>query len=324
MNLHPDDGKLFYKLYSALMFYANQRLHILDEPVADAEAYAALSPFSRAKVRDALHVHKELIDQFVQGNPANLNADELGIVSSWKHALVGKFYVFRHLKNYTIFLSSGGSPNKAYGVLGLADPLEEVVGRRLPVLTNAVLLPFKGQIVYDGLIAIQPIAFGGGIKRMLNEEYNRAKETFGIITVLPEGSQAPAPAKKPKTGKSTKIKRRLEEVVDMIPCPIAGCWSLHGAEMAYYFDRNCECHVLEVWPVGFKEPVQHGGNGHPPDEDAVCCEFAEFDFTDLVEEVPLDRFHFSQMRQVFEIGWKEGGQDLELRIHIVPEEVDEA
>ena len=48
MNLHHEDGRLFYKLCSALMFYANQHLHILDEPGADAEAHAALSPFSRA------------------------------------------------------------------------------------------------------------------------------------------------------------------------------------------------------------------------------------------------------------------------------------
>ena len=322
MNLHPEDGRLFYKLYSALMFYANQRLHILDEPVADAEAYAALSPFSRAKVRDALHAHKELIDQFVGENPANLIGDELEVVSSWKHALVGKFYVFRHLKNYTVFFSSG-SPNKAYGVLGLADPLEEVVGRRLPVLTNAVLLPFKGQIIYDGLVAIQPISFGGGVKRMLNEEYSRAKKSFGIITVLPEGSQAPAPAKKSKKHESIKIKRRLEEVMEMIPCPITGCWSLYGAETAYYFDRNCKCHVWRCGQLSFEEPVPHSGNGHPPADDGICYEFAEFEFADLVKEVPLDHFHFSQRRQVFEIGWKEGGQELELRIHIVPKEVDE-
>ena len=33
MNVHPNDGRLFYKLYSALMFYANERLGVLDDPV---------------------------------------------------------------------------------------------------------------------------------------------------------------------------------------------------------------------------------------------------------------------------------------------------
>ena len=42
----------------------------------------------------------------------------------------------------------------------------------------------------------------------------------------------------------------------------------------------------------------------------------------MVKEVPLEHLHFSQRRQIFEIGWKEGGQDMELRVPIVPVEVD--
>ena len=206
MNLHPNDGRLFYRLYSALMFYANQRLKILDEPVADAKAYEALPFKSRIKVRDALHAQPQLIDQFVQENPASLMPDELEIVASWKHAVVGKFYIFRYLKNYTVFLSSGGSPNKAYGVLGLADPLEEVVGDSLPIFTGAVLLPFKGQIVYDGLLDAYAVSFGSNIRRSINEEYQEAKEAFGIITALPEGSQPPPSPKKPKKRESVTIK----------------------------------------------------------------------------------------------------------------------
>ena len=208
MNLHPDDGRLFYKLYSGLMFFTNGRLHTLDDPVADAKAYEALPPAPRVKVRDALHAQPELIDQFIADNPAGLSSDELEIVASWKLALVGKFYIFRYLAKYTVFLSSGGSPNKAYGVLGLADPIEEVIGPYLPIMVNAVLLPFKGQIIYDGLLASYPISFGGGMKRMLNNEYNQAKEAFGIITSLPEGSQPPPPPKKPRVRVASPAKGR--------------------------------------------------------------------------------------------------------------------
>jgi hypothetical protein len=54
-----------------------------------------------------------MIDEFVRDNPANLKADDVEIVVTWKHAVVGKFYVFRCLKKYTVFLTRGGSPNKA-------------------------------------------------------------------------------------------------------------------------------------------------------------------------------------------------------------------
>jgi len=131
MDLSPDDVRLFYKLYSALMFFASQRLHVLDEPVADAGAYEALPPESRMKVRDGLSAHKELIDQFVEGNPANLPLDELEIVADWRQAVVGKFYIFRHLKKYTIFLAAAASPTEPTAFSGWPTQ-----SRRSSVLTS--------------------------------------------------------------------------------------------------------------------------------------------------------------------------------------------
>ena len=122
---------------------------------------------------------------------------------------------------------------------------------------------------------------------------------------------------------SREIQRRLEEVMVLIPCPVSGCWSVHGAESAYDYDQGCECHILEVWPVGVREEVDEQANGHEGSGPDLLYELAEFDFTELVKAVPLKNFHFSQRRAVFEIGWKEFGQDLELRVHIEPEEADE-
>ena len=59
-----------------------------------------------------------------------------------------------------------------------------------------------------------------------------------------------------------EIQERLEEVFQSMPCPVSGCWGLHGCHYEYYYDEGCECHVLEVWPIGFEEPKEHGGNGH--------------------------------------------------------------
>jgi hypothetical protein len=122
---------------------------------------------------------------------------------------------------------------------------------------------------------------------------------------------------------SDPIQLRLEEVLLLIPCPVAGCWGMHGAKTAYYYDEGCESHVLEVWPKTFEDPEEHDGNGDEEADDGLCFGLAEFDFTELIKTIPLENFHFSQMRAIFEIGWKEFGQELELRIHIEPEEEDE-
>ncbi|MCH8333656.1 gamma-glutamyltransferase [Candidatus Sumerlaeota bacterium] len=102
---------------------------------------------------------------------------------------------------------------------------------------------------------------------------------------------------------------------------IAGSDSIAHAKT--YFDTDAESHVLEVRPVGIKESEEHGGNGHQQIEHGLLYELAEFDFTELAKEIPLEHFHFSQRRSIFEIGWEENGQQLELRVHLVPVEVCE-
>ena len=119
-----------------------------------------------------------------------------------------------------------------------------------------------------------------------------------------------------------KIKARLEEVLESVFCPVSGCWCLHGGHYEYHYDQGGECHVLDVWPVGFNEPQEEGGNGRSTLEGEICYEFAEFEFGEMVKEVCLEHLHFSQRRHVFEIGWKEHGQDMELKVHIMPAEVE--
>ena len=183
MLLEPQDVELFFKLHRSLMFFVNQRLKVVPDDIASPDAFAALSPQVRLKFRDALNAHVEQIESFVSENPANLSDDELDIVRSWRHLVAGKFYVFRELAKYTVFLSTT-SPAIAYGVLALSQPFEEQIGPYLPVLTQTVLLPFKGVIVYDGLMSSYNISFGPGIRRNLNQDFKEAKARHGIVTSL--------------------------------------------------------------------------------------------------------------------------------------------
>jgi hypothetical protein len=114
-----------------------------------------------------------------------------------------------------------------------------------------------------------------------------------------------------------RISDRLHDVLTMIMCPIAGCWSLHGAETMIYFDDDADAYVLEAWPVRVKPPEDPEGNGHAV-KGEFLYEFASFDFLELVKQVPQTNFHFSQQDAVFEIDWPEFGHELELRVHIEP------
>ena len=202
MLLPPHELELFFRLHRALLFFVNQRLTVIPDTLASPEEFAALSPEVRLKVRDALNANLDLIDSFVDDNPARLSDDELDIVRSWRHLVHGKFYVFRELKKYTVFLSTDEKP-VAYGVLALSQPFEDLIGPYLPVLTQTVLLPFKDRIVYDGLMSSYNVSFGPGIRRNLNEDFKTAKDRHGIVTSLPI-SATPLPAKVPKAKPTQK------------------------------------------------------------------------------------------------------------------------
>lgn len=183
MQLSQADVELFYKLNPALLFYVNQELEVVKD-VASVDVFMELPAEEKVRARDALYERLDLIDAFVNSNPLQFSDEELDIILSWKNPVAGTFQLFRYLKKYAIFLDNS-SPMRAYGVLALMDNFEDILGSSLPIMLRTVLLPFKGQIIYDGFLAPYRIHFGGGIRRGLNAEYQEAKSRYGIITSLP-------------------------------------------------------------------------------------------------------------------------------------------
>ena len=248
MLLEPQDVELFFKLHRAVMFFVNQRLQVIPNGVATPDEFAALSPEVRLKVRDALNTNLDLIESFIAENPAHLSDDELDLVRSWRHMVTGKFYVFRELKKYTVFLSTT-SPAIAYGVLALSQPFEDLIGPYLPVLTQTVLLPFKGVIVYDGLMSSYNISFGPGIRRNLNEDFKEAKARHGIVTSLPMSNvalppQAPKPKPIPKPPTREEKDESLVVVIGLI-------------------DQFCKEHLNEEYAVLCRKLAEKLGRKRP-------------------------------------------------------------
>jgi hypothetical protein len=171
-----------------LQRYVNRQRGILKDIPSPAD-YARLPTEKKLKVRDALWESPDLIDAYVESNPEALSSKDMEIVRTWRRFIKDKFFVLRHLKKYTVFI---GNKDQVYGVLGLTDSLEEILPTyALPCMVDAVLLPFKGWIVYDGLLQGYSISFGSGIRSDLNHTYMTAKQKERIITTLePDTSQA--------------------------------------------------------------------------------------------------------------------------------------
>jgi hypothetical protein len=177
MKLSKQDADLFFKLMWSLQNYVNQRLGILSE-VATVDGYQKLPSSEKLKVREKLYENIELIDAYLEENPQNFSKAELKIIESWKKFQQGDFFIERLLKKYAIFI--GG--DQVYAVLALYEPFEDVLPfANFPYYAKAVLLPFKGKIIYDGLLQGYAVSFGSGIRYDLKETYMAAKQNGRII-----------------------------------------------------------------------------------------------------------------------------------------------
>jgi hypothetical protein len=180
--LNEKDQKLFYKIHKNLLLFVNQKTKLSKKfkGLSDWGEYANFANDITA-LRDHLFKQRELIDEFMEANPAGLDEQELSVTKNWKNAVTGNFVILKHLKNHSIFLNK----KNAYGVIGLMESIEEIIPKYyLPIFVDTVLIPFSGKIVYDGLFQTSNVIMGNGYIKSFTEDYNSIKKAGGIITSL--------------------------------------------------------------------------------------------------------------------------------------------
>ena len=186
MILAAHETERFYRIWFAMLSYANRRLQLMrDLPVSPHQG--SIDVQDAYKVATAVWADDALRHGFIKENPARLPPEDLALARSWDRRVAGDFYIFRFLKKYTVLIDQSEYA-RVYGVLGLVSPIEDVIRGPLPILARMTLLPFDGRITYDGLLAPYNVYFGSGIRGNLNDIYRLANERGAIITSL----EAPA------------------------------------------------------------------------------------------------------------------------------------
>jgi hypothetical protein len=181
MRLQAQIVDRFYRLWFALLHYANTRLLI--DPSFPDTANGNVLPESAVQIRDAIYADNTIITQFLSANPAQLSAPDLDIIASWQTRIHDTFIVLSSQQDYTIFLSQT-EPVHVYGVLGLIDEIEDVLLTPLPTSVEAVLLPFENHIIYDSLLIQYSSQFEMYTLRNFRTQYRMLTEREGIITSL--------------------------------------------------------------------------------------------------------------------------------------------
>ncbi len=180
----------FYKLWYKLIYWINENYKITAPfPVPVYGQKVDEEPF--IVIREKLWDNPFYIAKFLASNAADdLNEAERKTLSGWNSKFMkGKFIIHKHLADYSVFqlIEPTSAGEKLYGVRGITNSIEDVLDEKaLPLIVDAVLLPFNGEIVYDTFLAPYYISFSGNMKKSFAKFYKETSHSNGIITSLDE------------------------------------------------------------------------------------------------------------------------------------------
>jgi len=252
--------------------------------VYDLASFKITSIEAKAQVRDALYDHPELLAEYADTITGSRDESEVAIIRSWRNFVRGTFTVERDLKRHTIFLPNE-SPEVAYAVLGLTTEIVDLLPARLPVMVDAVLLPWQGRIVCDGMVSSYSVVLGSGIRSSLRETYRRARQEGRIITTLvTQDVPTLHPTAPPRRSRSAIMRflKRCPQTVEEFKGRYGepwrelsgdavleyGPWRLDGqpaleADHLMVYDNVLRGRVLQVFAVGGQ--ISHMSVLHPKD-----------------------------------------------------------
>ena len=79
------------------------------------------------------------------------------------------FIISRYELEYTAFMSK----DNAYMIKGLNDNIDKIIPyNELPYVTETTIIPFKGNLVYDGMLVGTNIKMGPEYNQIIEKEYD--------------------------------------------------------------------------------------------------------------------------------------------------------
>ena len=171
-HLKPEDAKLFYKLYFALLEYTNNKHHL--SSIKKIYKQDGIDPMDLYPINEYLWEHRNIIDDFVKDNPYKFNNDELKIIDGFKTGINDNFILAGYDEEYTKLLNKEG---KLYMIKGINCNIEDIIpNSELPLIINTTLLMFKDTIIFNSFFGTNDIRYGNDLKEyVINEMKNAIK-----------------------------------------------------------------------------------------------------------------------------------------------------
>ena len=176
-HLSDQEVNLFYKLYFGLLYYTNQKYRI-NPKLKNLHKPVGINPYDIVDIVERFWNEKDdLIIEFVKKNPLKFNREELNMVQEFKRGKRGLYIVVRYEEEYTSFMDDC----KVYMVKGLNCNMDEIISNdHLPTPFITALIPFKNNIVYDGMLSEFPISIGIQMKKQMEKDASSFMKYYHI------------------------------------------------------------------------------------------------------------------------------------------------
>lgn len=153
MTLPLVEAEEFISLHHEVMLFAGQESGNLPQTMT-VEELMAMGSGKLIEHRDHLYKDLSVFDRYATVIKGSVPDQWVEDLKGFEHYVRDRFFVMKHYKKYTVLMGN----DKLYGVLGLMQPIEEIIPEwALPAMIETVLLPFRGHYVYDGLMATSNI-----------------------------------------------------------------------------------------------------------------------------------------------------------------------
>lgn len=175
-HLSEKDVRLFYRIYFGLLNYTNQKYQLFPLLKLSYNHFT-----DRQKTIQIIHKFwtekNTIIDEYTEINPSHFSPRILKIVNDFRYGFHGRFVLAAYERNYALFLDD----SSVYMVKGLTDNPDHLIpASQLPTVVETAILPFQGQIVYDGMLPSYPVHIGPNIKQNLIREIKEKQKIFDL------------------------------------------------------------------------------------------------------------------------------------------------
>ncbi len=174
--LSKKDAKLFYKIYFALLEFTNNKYKI--KPGMKLYNREGINPYEIKDIVDKYWANKEQVTlEFCTSNPYKFNAEELKLAGEFKKGIKNIFIICNYELEYASFMYN----DKVYMVKGLNANIDEIISYdNLPVMVTTSIIPFKDNLVYDGMLSQYPINFGPNFEKLVEKDYSSAMKYYHL------------------------------------------------------------------------------------------------------------------------------------------------